>query len=394
MRELMKVVYIADIGIAGGATKSLVELVDTMKRQYGIEPVVLTSGNNQLNEQLNEKQIENHSFGYGAFLQGAPDSRWKKPIKWLLFAWVYYVHYFPALNKALKAIDWSTVDLIHTNVARDDIGMEISKRTGIPNICHIREFAELDFNCWSYRPHYVKYLNDNTRGFIAISNAVKKCWAEKGLTESKIDVVYNGVDGAIIDTANHSSWENDPILRLVIVGGVIPSKGQWQAIDAICGLPEPVRKCVRLDVIGGITESYQQKLSVPLHKANMVSQVRFLGACNDVYERLKTYHIGLMCSKAEGFGRVTVEYMHAGLAVIASDCGANPELLQDGITGILYDHNQTESLTQAIFDLINDRKKMIAVAQKGKVWAEEHYTKEINAANIYRIYQKYVPCSK
>ena len=32
----MKVVYIADIGIAGGATKSLVELVETMKNEYDI----------------------------------------------------------------------------------------------------------------------------------------------------------------------------------------------------------------------------------------------------------------------------------------------------------------------------------------------------------------------
>lgn len=390
----MKVVYIADIGIAGGATRSLVELVDTMRTQYGIEPVVLTSGNNQLNEQLNEKQIENHSFGYGAFLQGDPDALWKKPVKWLLFGWVYYVHYFPALKKALETINWSTVDLIHTNVARDDIGMEISKRTGIPNICHIREFAELDFNCWSYRPHYVKYLNDNTKGFIAISDAVKNYWVEKGLTEDKIDVVYNGVDGAKIDTADHSSWETDLVLRLVIVGGVIPNKGQWQAIEAICGLPEPVRKCVRLDVIGGITESYQQKLSVPLRKANMVSQVQFLGACNDVYQRLKNYHIGLMCSRAEGFGRVTVEYMHAGLAVIASDCGANPELIQKDVTGVLYNRNRTEALTQAILALANDRKKMIAIAQKGKAWAREHFTKEINAANIYQIYQKYLLCSK
>ena len=93
----MKVVYIADIGIAGGATKSLVELVETMKNEYDIEPIVLTSGNNLLNGQLNARNIKNYSFGYGAFLQGAPDSLWKKPIKWMLMGAVYYLHYFPCL---------------------------------------------------------------------------------------------------------------------------------------------------------------------------------------------------------------------------------------------------------------------------------------------------------
>ena len=330
----MKVVYIADIGIEGGATKSLIELVSTMKKEYDVEPIVLTSGNNRLNEQLNARNIENYSFGYGAFLQGAPDALWKKPIKWVLLGWRYYTHYYSALNKALKSINWSEVDLIHTNVARDDIGMEISKRTGVPNICHIREFAELDFNCWSYRPKYVKYLNENTGGFIAISESVKKYWVKKGLTEEKIDVVYNGVDRDRISAADHSVWEKDGLLKLVIVGGVIPNKGQWQAIEAVCALPQQVRRNIRLDVIGGITESYKEKLSAPLRKAGIISQVQFLGSCNDVYDRLKNYHIGLMCSKAEGFGRVTVEYMCAGLAVIASDCGANPELIQHDVTGI------------------------------------------------------------
>lgn len=385
----MKVVYIADIGIAGGATKSLVELVGTMKDQYQVEPIVLTSGCTQLNRQLDEKQIKNYALGYGAFLQGAPDAGWKKPVKWLLMGWVYGVHYFPALRKALKIIDWSTVDLIHTNVARDDIGMELSKRTGVPNLCHIREFAELDFNCWSYRPRYAAYLNGAADGFIAISDAVKKYWVKKGLEEDKIDVVYNGVDGDRIREADHSSWKEDEVLKLVIAGGVIPNKGQWQAIEAVCALPEYARDKVRLDVMGRITEGYREKLSVPLRKAGMLSQVRFLGACQDVYERLKDYHIGLMCSKAEGFGRVTVEYMHAGLAVIASNCGANPELIQDNGTGMLYDREQTETLTRAILDLMEDREKMVRIAERGKAWAKSHYTKEINAEQIYRIYQKY-----
>lgn len=152
----MKVVYIADIGIEGGATKSLVELVNTMKEKYHVEPVVLTSGNTKINELLTSANIENYSVGYGAFLQGAPDSLWKKPIKWMLYGVHYYSRINSSLQKALNVIDWKSVDLIHTNSARDDIGMMISQKTGVPNICHIREFAELDFNCWSYKKKLCK----------------------------------------------------------------------------------------------------------------------------------------------------------------------------------------------------------------------------------------------
>lgn len=381
----MKVVYIADIGIEGGATKSLIELVSTMKSEHGIEPIVLTSSCDKLNELLSALGIENHAVGHGAFLQGAPDSMWKKPIKWLYYGVYYYLHYYSSIRKAIKAIDWKSVDLIHTNVARDDLGMEISKRTGVLNICHIREFAELDFNCWTYRPHYVRYLAKNTNGFIAISEAVKQYWITKGLPENKIRVIYNGVDYQKIIPADHSKWASDETIKMVIVGGVIPSKGQYQAIEALCMLPEYIRCHFTLDVIGGITETYKSKLRQPLKKCGIEGQVRFLGTCNDVYERLKDYHVGLMCSKAEGFGRVTVEYMHAGLVVIASDGGANSELINDQTTGLLYHRNDIKTLTEKLLYLWKHKNEMPTIAGKGQKEAKK-YTKQKNANEIFMEY--------
>ena len=385
----MKVVYIADIGIEGGATKSLIELVSTMKNEHGVEPIVLTSGNDRLNESLSALGIENHSVGHGAFLQGAPDSMWKKPIKWLLYAAYYYLHYYSSIRKAIKVVDWKSVDLVHTNVARDDLGMELSKRTGVPNICHIREFAELDFNCWSYRPHYVKYLAENTDGFIAISDAVKEYWIKKGIPKDKIKVIYNGVDYQKIQRADHSRWKTDETIKMVIVGGVIPNKGQYQAIEALCMLPKELQPHFTLDVIGGITETYKSKLKEPLKKCGIENQVRFLGTCNDVYDRLKDYHVGLMCSKAEGFGRVTVEYMHAGLVVIASDCGANPELIQDKQTGLLYNRESVKLLADSMAYLWEHKEEMGNLADKGQEETKK-YTKQKNAYEIYKEYGRFM----
>lgn len=383
----MKVAFFADVGLAGGAAKSMIELVCTLKQNHDIQPVVFTSQQSRMNEMLDQEGIENHSVGHGAFMQGAPDSWWKKPIKWMLCAPKYYLKYSSSVRKALNSIDWNEVDLIHTNSARVDIGMEVSRKTGVPNICHIREFAELDFNCWSYRPGYVKYLKRKTDGFIAISEAVKKYWIQKGLPEQMVSVIYNGVDHRKIKKADRTEWKTDKELRLVIAGGVIPNKGQWQAIEAVCRLPENIRNHVTLDIIGGITEPYKKKISTPLLKAGMTDRVRFLGAQDNVFSLYQNYHIGLMCSKAEGFGRVTVEYMHAGLAVIASDTGANPELINDGVTGILYSKTDTDSLTKAIIKLYDDRELLLRLSENGEKMAAQNFTKEINAAAIYDYYQ-------
>lgn len=383
---MVKVVFIADVGLAGGATKSLYELVNTLKNGYNVEPIVLTSQHSNLNEDLSKSGIENYAVGHGAFMQGAPDALWKKPIKWLLFGCKYYLFFSHSLRKALRLVNWEDVNLIHTNSARVDIGMELSKRVHVPNICHIREFAELDFNCWSYRPGYVNYLNKCADGFIAISNAVKEYWASKGIQRTKITTIYNGVDYKRIKRADHTTWLKDKVFRLVIAGGVIPNKGQWQAIEAICDLPDDIIPNIRLDIIGGVTESYKEKISAPLVKRGIADQVRFLGACNDVYDRLKDYHVGLMCSKAEGFGRVTIEYMHAGLAVIASNTGANPELLENGVTGLIYEQTETESLTEKIQALYRNRELLIDIAVKGQEHAREYFTNSINAEKIFQYY--------
>ena len=95
-----------------------------------------------------------------------------------------------------------------------------------------------------------------------------------------------------------------------------------------------------------------------------------------------------MCSKAEGFGRVTAEYMHAGLGVIASDCGANPELIQNEKTGLLYNKVDTTSLTKKIMEYYQNRELLISCARDGQWIAKNTFTQEINARYIYCLYNE------
>ena len=60
-----------------------------------------------------------------------------------------------------------------------------------------------------------------------------------------------------------------------------------------------------------------------------------------------------MCSRSEGFGRVTAEYMMAELPVLASDTEANPELIREGIDGYLYKFNDIEDMTDKAMKIIS-----------------------------------------
>lgn len=384
----MRVLYIADELTQSGAIKSFEEVVVTMKERFGVDAIVCTSGHSSLNDRLNAKGIQTIESCYASAMQNSPITWWKVPAKYILCGSKYYLKHKSAIKMIECSADFNKIDLIHTNVNRIDIGVELAEKYHIPNIMHIREFGDADFKCWSYRGEYLQYLDKNVTHFIAISEAVKDSWVARGLSEQKVSVIYNGVDSSLIKSADCERMLTDEILRMVIVGGVIPNKGQIQAVQAISLLPDQIRTKVTLDIIGWSSKQYFDIIEAEIKKLGLDNQVKILGAKNDVQERLRNYHVGLMCSKAEGFGRVTAEYMHAGLGVIASDCGANPELIQNGKTGLLYEKKNTRNLAEKIVEYYKDRRILLTCAKNGQDFAKNYFTEELNASNIFNLYNE------
>lgn len=381
--------YIGDYGVEGGATKSLVNVVVSMKKYCNIYPIVCSSGDRSINKTLNDNGIENVITDHGSFMVNSPIHLDRKILKYLFRLYHYWLNYYPSIKKAEDNIDFSKVSLIHTNLNRNDLGIELSKRHHIPNIMHLREFGKEDFNCWTYRRNLIDYLNTNVDGFIAISNAVKQCWINKGLISNKIHVIYNGVDNQSIRQKT-SSFADDGIFKMVIVGGIIPNKGQEQAVHAVAELVKKGIKNIHLDIIGwGDTRHINQLMSF-VSAENLSDYITFTGNMPSVNDKLADYDIGLMCSKSEGFGRTTAEYMHAGLAIIASDGGASPELVSDQTDGLIYRWGDIESLTQCIQKYINDTTLMSKVAQNAKEKALREYTIENNVKKISAFYEEII----
>lgn len=383
----MKVLYFADELTQSGAIKSFEEVVTSMHDIYGIETVVCTSGYGELNQRLNDKGIENTAVGYGSYMQNSPITWWKIPIKYILGGVKYFAKKKSAFKLVERNIDLNSIDLIHINVNRTDIGVDIASKYNIPVIMHIREFGHEDFKCWSYKREYVDYLNKNVTRFIAISEAIKRSWVKRGLDETKANVVYNGVDFERIKVQTPENLESSDALKLVIVGGVIPSKGQLQAIQAMALLPDDIKDKVTLDIIGWSSKEYFSIIESEIRKLGLSDRVNILGAKSDVYNRLQNYHVGLMCSKAEGFGRVTAEYMHAGLGIIASSGGANPELIDNGENGLLYEYGNVNMLAECITEYYKNRTLLKKCAVNGKSCAAEKFTSAKNAEGIYVQYK-------
>lgn len=385
--RLMKVLYIYDYWTGGGAPASFREMVVSLKH-HGVQPVVCIC--------KKEDSLFFDSVGIPTIVTGHLPALFpnlykgkRAPFRILK----YFVRFHLTERKALKVIhekiDMSQIDLIHTNSERNDIGCLISREYGVPHIMHIREFADLDYNCNPIRLGYISLFNKSTTKYICISEAVKKHWVRKGLLENKMEVVYNGVRNEDISISSDSQ-KHSKILRLVILGLVQKTKGQYLAIDAVSRLPREIRENVTLDIYGICYPDYKVYLMEMIERLGVKQQINFFEPRKDVHQILGQYQIGLMCSYAEGFGRVTAEYMHAQLGVIASDTGANPEIVDDGVNGLLFKYGDAQSLADCILKFYNDRDMLTNLSQAAREKALVNFTQRRNAQAVHHVYEKLI----
>lgn len=376
----------------GGAPKSMLEVVNTISRDYGVAYTLVLHREGRLSQFCREKGIAYCIDGHEPIVMAKGSTGVRRLAKLLLRP----LYIYKAVNKnktALaaveKQVDLSSFDLIHTNSNRDGIGALIAQKHSIPHVWHLREFGEEDYNTVFLPPYNIEFMNRTTTRFVAISKAVAKAWERKGLQKLKIKQIYNGINFSLIQSDPERKPLGDNQLKMVFTGTVCPAKGQNEIIEAIGLLPEEEKKAVSVDFYGEGVAEYISSLKKRAAELGFADQVRFLGHCDDIGSRLKDYAVGVVCSRSEAFGRITPEYMAAGLITLACDTGANPELIHDGETGFLYhrsDYHDFARLIQRVLKMSTEEKS--AVSRAAEQYARTHFTAEKNAENIYQLYRE------
>lgn len=168
------------------------------------------------------------------------------------------------------------------------------------------------------------------QGGIAISKYVKGTALQLTPGEdSKIEVVYNGVD---LDKFQYIKRERKDYLRIIYVGRIVPEKGCDLLIQAISDLPRNVK--VKAFFVGEGTDMLECKRMVA--ELGVQDRISFEGKSNRVRDYLNAADVFVHPARcAEGFGITLVEAMATGLPCIAFEKGAIPELITNGREGFL-----------------------------------------------------------
>lgn len=202
---------------------------------------------------------------------------------------------------------------------------------------------------------------------IVNSKAVKKITVLKERYKaSRVTVIYNGylelkkAEHVPVSAGSFSGNENE--MRIVLVANIRSIKRIEDAVHALKQIKSSVPNAV-LYIVGDGDQAVLKALS---ERLGVVTSVRFLGARSDVLHLLSNFHIGILCSESEGFSNTLIEYMQSGLPVVCSSVGGNPEIVDHGVNGYLYEVGDIQSLSSFLVELLIDENMLTRMGQAGK----------------------------
>ena len=116
--------------------------------------------------------------------------------------------------------------------------------------------------------------------------------------------------------------------------------------------------------------------------------VFFLGRCDNVANLLFASEIGVLSSKAEGFANAILEYMAAGLPVVATDVGGAREAIAEGETGYIVASGDDEKMAARIIDLLNEPERGCRMGERGKLIAAQKFSCDRHLQNTLELYDE------
>lgn len=240
-----------------------------------------------------------------------------------------------------------------------------------------------DLSLWNPREQrLVRSLLEKADMVLGVSRTLlsKVESAFKGLQFKRRQLLPNGAPLDVIEAVDGGSVDPSlPVNYLLTAGHLIHRKG----IDiVIASLQEAKQRGVCLDLVVAGDGPERENLIRQSDELGVADQVTFLG--NQTHEQvlrlMKSCLAFVLASRAEGMPLVIAEAMACGKAVVASNVDGIPEIVQDGITGILVPPNNPDALAAGLIRLYADSGLRETLSTRGKEWACREYNWEGIAA--------------
>jgi glycosyltransferase involved in cell wall biosynthesis len=226
---------------------------------------------------------------------------------------------------------------------------------------------------------------------VAVSEAIEQKIRDEGRASVPVSLIYNGVDLERYDHQEpcctlREDYGMEPGAQIVgVVARLEPEKGHRTLLDA---WPAVVRSCpdAYLLVVG--EGSLREALEVQARELRIAHRVVFAGRRDDVPAVTAALDVAVLPSYREAQGLTVLEAMALGRPVVASNVGGIPEMIADGVTGLLVPPHDPDALATAITRLLRDHPYADTLARAGHDLVHDRFCVERMVHEIEAIYDE------
>ncbi len=302
---------------------------------------------------------------------------------------------FQAIFNLYKIMRKEKIDLVHTFLFRANfIGRIAARLVGVPIVISSIRVMEEEKKYHLFLERITSFLSDK---FIVNSEALKNFVSEKmKITPEKIEIVYNGIDfmnlpkiNSIIKK-NELGYNKNEIL-IGTVGRLHKQKGIEyfiEAIKIITQLPITHYPSPNFLIIGDGPE--RKNLESLICNLELNDKVKLLGWRTDVLEIISVLDIFVLSSLWEGTPNVVLEALAYNKPVVATRVGGVPEIIEEGVTGLLVKPANAQALADAILWVLENPEKARKMAEKGKEKVEKIFPIHRMVKETEEVYNKLI----
>jgi len=281
------------------------------------------------------------------------------------------------------------IHIVHTNGFYPNVfAIPAARLAGVPVIvAAIRDTGGM----WTPLQRRVqKFICRLADQILVNAEAIRKWLIAEGYNPEKITVIKNGIDiSRFVGKDSGSRLRQElglpPRAPLVVVLSRLSQlKGVEYFLEAAAIVAGRFREARFLIVGDGgilrdgaiVTDGYRKGLESYADRLGLASRIIFSGYRLDVPQVLSEVTVSVLPSLSEGLSNAVLESMAAGIPVVATSVGGNPEAIEDGVTGLLVPPRDPVALAQAICRLLDSPELASRFGQAGRERVIERFSLE------------------
>ncbi len=289
-------------------------------------------------------------------------------------------------------------DVIHAHwaIPTGPAAVMAARKLGIPSIItmhggdvYVNPEQGYDFPTrWYVRPA-LRWTLRHAGALTAITEDCRQHALRAGAPDSHIRLVFNGTDLRRFSPGENGS-RNDPQFGAHMIFAcrqLFPRKGIRFLLEAAAQL-KPRFPDLKVVLAGdGFERPQLARLAGDL---GIGPDVTFLGWVpnTDLPPYYRAAAVSVIPSLEEGFGIPAAEAMGCEVAVVASDAGGLPEVVEHGVTGLVVPRGDSSALARAIGSLLDDPERRRAMGQAGRARALRLFDWDRSAEQFEQLYRE------